>query len=182
MTKKSMGKEPVSPAANRLAIAALGLTVLGCLSTLAVMLIDPDDPSPSKKNQKAHRDSAVHTAVRLDLGSDQRFQSSPVRMGMPQGLDITTGSDPNRFLLIGLRCVRGTYRRAQMRNPGLGGKMALCLIVNATGKNSSVDISRDTVGDASLATNVARCFKRLRMPPQEKGEATICFPLSFIAP
>jgi len=67
-------------------------------------------------------------------------------------------------------CMRLRYQHALKSDPGLDGKVKVCLRVDPLGKVSETSVEKDSVGVPSLIRELLACLKRLRFPPTPRQE------------
>ena len=106
----------------------------------------------------------------------ERVPKAMIKQSRPQIDGTMNASTTYRTLRSGMRCVRGRYQRALKRDPGLSGKVSVCLSINTQGRVTSIDVDQDTVGDSLLTGQIKACLKRLRFSPPEGGTAEVCVP------
>ena len=106
----------------------------------------------------------------------ERVPRAMVKQSRPQIDGTMNASTTYRTLKSGMRCVKARYQRALKRDPGLQGKISVCLTINTSGRVTKVDLDQDTIGDSVLAGQVKSCLRRLRFSPPEGGSAEVCVP------
>jgi len=79
-----------------------------------------------------------------------------------------------------MRAIKGCYQRALKRNPKLTGKIAIRIIINASGKVTEVEIDADSLGDSAATSCIVGYARRWRFPPPEGGgTAEVAVPFIF---
>ena len=116
------------------------------------------------------------TGAKNDHKIKAQVPKAMVKQSRPQIDGTMNASTTYRTLRSGMRCVRGRYQRALKRDPGLTGKVSVCLIINTQGRVTNIDATQDTVGDSVLTRQIKACLKRLRFSPPEGGSAEVCVP------
>jgi len=111
----------------------------------------------------------------------ERVPRATVKQSRPQIDGTMNASTTYRTLKSGMRCVRGRYQRALKRDPGLSGKVSVCLTINTQGRVTTIDVDQDTIGDTTLTSQIKSCLKRLRFSPPEGGSAEVCVPFMLQA-
>jgi TonB family protein len=90
--------------------------------------------------------------------------------------------DVEQTIRNGMRAVTACYERELRRNPGLGGKAVVRLVVSPTGGVSQVDFESDSVGSPRFTACVASHARRWRFPPPGgKAGAEVSVPILFRA-
>ena len=106
----------------------------------------------------------------------ERVPKAMIKQSRPQIDGTMNASTTYRTLKSGMRCVKSRYQRALKRDPGLSGKVSVCLSINTQGKVTSISVDQDTINDSVLTSQIKSCLKRLRFSPPEGGTAEVCVP------
>jgi len=125
------------------------------------------------------RPGTTVTGVGTGRWVKERVPKAMVKQSRPQIDGTMNASTTYRTLKSGMRCVRGRYQRALKRDPGLSGKVSVCLTINTQGRVTTIDVDQDTIGDSILTGQIKACLKRLRFSPPEGGSAKVCVPFSL---
>lgn len=79
----------------------------------------------------------------------------------------------------GMAAVTTCYQRALKRNPKLGGKIGVRIMINAVGRVTGVEIDSDSMGDSQVTACIQSYVMRWRFPAPEGGPAEVAVPFVF---
>jgi TonB family protein len=114
---------------------------------------------------------------------EEKVPRAIVKNAAPPEYDSTLKGDAVASVIRrGMSAITSCYQRGLKRNPSLSGKIAIRLIISASGKVSEVEIEQDTIGDQQVSACIMGYAQRWRFPPPEGGGvAEVAVPFVFQA-
>ncbi len=76
---------------------------------------------------------------------------------------------------------RGCYNRALRQNATLSGKLGLKVRIGTSGNVCSLQVTEDTLGDASVTTCVTQMYRAGKFPAPQGGCVEAQIPLNFVS-
>jgi hypothetical protein len=97
------------------------------------------------------------------------------------GTGISDPASVNKTVKKNMSALKNCYEKALKKNENLEGKISVKFVISTNGRVTSVDATKDSMGDAGVTACVLDKFKGFTFEKPEGGSVTYVFPLVFKA-
>ncbi len=110
---------------------------------------------------------------------EEKVVKGAAKLGAPEVDGSMSSKDIGKVVRMNSTAVRRCYEKALKSDPTLKGKIAVTFMINAKGRVEMVEISDDTMKNASVSACIKSLVRRWRFPQPEGGPASVTLPFVF---
>lgn len=110
---------------------------------------------------------------------EEKVVKGAAKLGAPEVDGSMSSKDIGKVVRMNSAAVRRCYEKALKSDPTLKGKIAVTFMINAKGRVEMVEISDDTMKNASVSACIKSLVRRWRFPQPEGGPASVTLPFVF---